>query len=335
MECREKEFTNVVWYIPLEYLENRYTGMMDRKVKKVFRERNVNYIEIEGKMLTDKIETGAFLDSEGTNYFKFSQLMEICKRFKSGDITDGDKFFVSDLWFPGIEAIKYMATFRKIDVKIYGIMHAGSWTDTDFVRPMETWAKDIEIGWFKMFEKVFVGSRFHKWDIVGKARAVQDKIEVTGLVFDSEYILSLIDQPVVKEDIVVFPHRLDDEKQPWYFDELAKYFGKSVKFIKTMELGLSKKEYFNLLARSKVAFSCALQENFGYGMLEAALLGVTPVVPNRLSYVDLYPVEVRYNDFSEAVKLVKRYLDRPVDISNVPKVFDGSVDRMVDIVFGE
>jgi len=83
-----------------------------------FRKQNKPFIKIDGALLTTKIETGAFLDSEGTNFYKFSQLQEVCKLFKEGIIKQDDTFFVSDLWFPGIEAIKYMAYFRGIRVNI-------------------------------------------------------------------------------------------------------------------------------------------------------------------------------------------------------------------------
>ena len=103
-------------------------------------------------------------------------------------------------------------------------------------------------------------------------------------------------------------------------------------FVKTMELDLSKEKYFDLLAKSKVVFSSALQENFGYGVLEAVALGCTPVVPNSLSYVEMYPRCFRYDSFSEAVDLILRYLSNLVDISYIAEYYNRSVSRIVSSI---
>jgi hypothetical protein len=121
----------MIYYLPLEHIERRYTALLDKQLMREFRKQKKAFIKIDGELLTTKIETGAFLDSEGTNYYKFSQLQKVCRLFKEGKIKQDDTFFVSDLWFPGIESIKYMAYFRGIRVNIKGLLHAGSFTETD------------------------------------------------------------------------------------------------------------------------------------------------------------------------------------------------------------
>lgn len=53
--------------------------------------------------------------------------------------------------------------------------------------------------------------------------------------------------------------------------------------------------YHKALSLCDVVLSCALQETLGITMYEAALHGVAVVVPNRLSYVEMYPEHVRYD----------------------------------------
>jgi hypothetical protein len=53
-------------------------------------------------------------------------------------------------------------------------------------------------------------------------------------------------------------------------------------------MGVSKTEYHELLRRSRFAVSFAEQETLGISMYEAACAGTAPIVPNRLSYKEMY-----------------------------------------------
>ena len=326
----------MIYYLPLEHIERRYTTLLDTQLMREFKKQKKEFVKIEGINLTDKIETGAFLDSEGTNFYKFSQLQKVCRLFKNNKIKDGDVFFVSDLWFPGIEAIKYMAYFRNIKIKVKGLLHAGSFTETDFVRGIEDWAKWIEIGWFHSFDKIFLGSNYIKKELIEKKRIIDfKKLEVTGLPFITNDLYKQAKKISwsKKKNIVIFAGRLDDEKQPWQFDELKKMFNikyseKKVKFIKTLEMNLSKKEYLKLLSESKVLFSSALQENFGYSVLEASAYNCNLLLPNRLVYPEFYSKECLYSNLEQAVDMLYKKLNKcensvrfaPRNNNNVKKI---------------
>src|SRR3972149_6167472 len=299
----------MIFYVPLEHLDKRYTVDMDRLIDTELKKRSLPHERIKGVPLTQEIETGAFLDANSTSHFKFSQLTTIAQLFQQKVVHNGDVFFFSDIWFPGIEAIKYMALFNNLSVKVGGYCHAGSFTETDFVRELEGWVRDIEIGWFKMLDFVFVGSTFAKSELIEKkVPKYFNRIHVTGMPFDYNYVRSFAFKGKKrKEDIVVFTGRLDDEKQPWLFDKLKEKLPE-YQYIKTMEQKLSKKDYYKLLARSKVVFSAALQENFGFGVIEAVTLGCIPVVPNDLSYREFFPSMYRYNVFPDAVEKVRYFM---------------------------
>ena len=51
---------------------------------------------------------------------------------------------------------------------------------------------------------------------------------------------------------------------------------------------LTKDEYHTLLGEAKIVFSANLQETLGISMYEGALVGAIPMVPNRLSYSEMY-----------------------------------------------
>lgn len=337
-----------VWYLPLEHIDRRYTKMMDEQLMRAFARRPVRTHRLYPEELPGEIVTGAFLDADGTNYFKAGQIRMVAEAFRKGRVKDGDKFFVSDLWFPGIEAIKYMAFFHNVKVELWGIMHAGSWTPSDFVAQMGPWCAHHERGWLTAADGVFVGSEFHRDEMVvslypvlmPECRDVKDKIHATGLAFDSQDVFKLagVGAPLPwdwRENRVVFAGRLDDEKQPWLFDELAERCADTgAEFIKTYELDLSKADYFRLLSYSKVIFSAALQENFGYAVLEAATLGVQPVLPDRVVYPEFYGEQHRYADMDEAERLTRDFLTNPAKPYD-PEWHDGGIERMLDTMLSQ
>jgi glycosyltransferase involved in cell wall biosynthesis len=116
-----------------------------------------------------------------------------------------------------------------------------------------------------------------------------------------------------KENFVIFAGRLDDEKQPWQFDQVIKAFRKKypkipITAIKTLERNLSKEQYLKLLSKSKIFFSSALQENFGYSALEAAAYNCNLILPDRLVYPEFYPQYCLYSNLDEAVDMIAKKL---------------------------
>jgi len=329
---------NMIYYLPLEYIDRRYTVLLDKWMTDEFKKQKKRFVTIQSDMLKQEIKTGSFLDSDGTNYFKFGQLREVCKLFKDGKVKDGDVFWLSDVWFPGIEAIKYMAYFHKITVKIKGLLWAGSFTETDFVRGMEDWAKWIEIGWFKMIDTIFCTSAFQRSELVEKGRVLDFlRIETIGAPFNYKDYYKIVPYKEWKdkEDLVVFVGRLVDEKMPWVFDRMEKHFRgiyPNVRFIKTMEVTKTKKEYLELLSRAKVVFSSALQENFGYAVLEGCAYNCNLVLPNRLAYPEMYPAECLYGSDEHAVNKIIWALKRPQNTLRFAKKQRTNVERIVKLV---
>jgi hypothetical protein len=57
---------------------------------------------------------------------------------------------------------------------------------------------------------------------------------------------------------------------------------------------LTKDEYHRHLAESKIVFSANLQETLGISMYEGALVGTYPLVPDRLSYTEMWEGGSKY-----------------------------------------
>ncbi|OZG72254.1 glycosyltransferase [Hahella sp. CCB-MM4] len=74
----------------------------------------------------------------------------------------------------------------------------------------------------------------------------------------------------------------------------------------------SRREYLSWLQRSDVVLSTALHEFQGLSVMEAVALGCRPVVPDRLSYPEMFPASCRYDSVSQAVELIRTAFERPV-----------------------
>jgi len=294
-------------YVPLEHIDGRYTVHMDRDITNYFVANNIEFIKIMPQLEAAPLPEGCFLNAAFTSKFKANQLMMIADLYEQDLIRDDDRFFFSDIWFPGIESIAYMNYFHKKTAKITGIIHAGSFTDTDFVRDMERWAKNFEDIVFDISDTIYCASNFIRDDIIKKRMVDPAKFVVSGLPVDYQELYNL--DVSYKEDRVIFNGRICDEKQPWLFDKLAdrvkEVMGRDdIEFVKTQDLDLNKDSYYKLLAESKCVVSYALQENFGFGIAEAAYLGCTPVLPNRLVYPELYDEKYLYDTHEESVIMV-------------------------------
>jgi len=124
-----------------------------------------------------------------------------------------------------------------------------------------------------------------------------------------EYLYKMF-KPQPKEDIILFPHRIAPEKQVDIFKDLEKELPE-YKFIVCQEHNFSKAEYHSLLERSKIVFSANLQETLGISCYEGALAGAIPMVPDRLSYTEMYSDDFKYpSEWTESWESYMKNKDR-------------------------
>ena len=90
-----------------------------------------------------------------------------------------------------------------------------------------------------------------------------------------------------KRDLILFPHRIAPEKQPEIFRDLAQSLPE-YEFVVCQDKQLTKDEYHTLLGEAKMVFSANTQETLGISPYEGVLVGAMPLVPNRLSYTEMY-----------------------------------------------
>jgi hypothetical protein len=108
-----------------------------------------------------------------------------------------------------------------------------------------------------------------------------------------EYLKQLIKPAGPKENIVLFPHRPAEEKQPELFRDLSKEFP-DWQFIICQEKKLTKPQYHAMLQKAKFVFSANLQETLGISWYEGLLAGALPLLPDRLSYREMAVADFKY-----------------------------------------
>ena len=335
----------LLWF-PLENLDKRYTKLTREWYRTEF-EKNFELVIIEGDELTQTIETGSFLDSCGTIYYKMSQFQKFAQMVRNNEVKDGDILFFDDLWAPGLHSVKYVTQMGKsINVKIFGVIHAGSHTPSDdvAVKLDKSWTRYFEQSIYELCDGVFVGSNFHKQVILNYIGVqYSGKIHNTGLPFNVSSVFRGSDTRnwVDKDNIVVFPHRRHPEKHHELFDRLEQDVKKEVdfevQFVRTMDLDLTNEDYYKLVGKSKVFVSFADQENFGYATLEAATFGNALVLPNRLVYPEFYPKSCLFDTYEQCKQMVMKSLSlkRPpgntINLSQIFK-FEHSIKNMLNII---
>lgn len=319
-----------IYVIDIEPLDNRYTKQwhyfIPRQLKKICTNKNI--VQISGDTSNYKsASTGKFFDFSKTCDYKASQARKISQLFIDNKVKPFDIFFFTDAWNQSVHTLKYLSELNQIPVKIVGIWHAGWYDSTDILGQTITntnWVKPLELSMYNAYDINFFATGHHV-DIfksmhdVDKSRAI-----LTGYPLD--YLDELINVDYKeKQDIVVFPHRLNDDKAPYVFDWIQKkiqHHFPEILFVKTQEHKLDKTEYYNLLNKAKVVFSCSKHENLGIGVYEAVKSGCVPVVPDKLSYVEMYPRSCRYTIHDDMYTDESKWVNAAELILNIVKTYD-------------
>ena len=99
-----------LWYMGLEPYKARYTLQLQEWNRAVFERRGINYEIVPGETLSNDqaIVTGQVLDAHGRTYFGMSQLMNLVRLMKAGEVNNEDVIYFEDMFQPGIESLPYI-----------------------------------------------------------------------------------------------------------------------------------------------------------------------------------------------------------------------------------
>lgn len=293
---------NTIWIIPIEPIDQRYTKQWYDNIPKTLAARigveglDYQIATIDGEDFAPEQRTeGAFLDFGATNVYKSTQTTTVSKMFSNGKVKAGDKFLITDAWNFIITPIKYMSDLLDIPVEIHSIWHAGAYDPSDILgyKMSKPWPWLQEQSWFMSSDYNYFATNSHK-NMFLKNLDIPEKYE--GKAIRSGQPHELIIEPLLnrqggtKTNKVMWPHRYNADKQP----DIAEDLNNDFDMVITQKMDLDKDAYYDVMATSKVIFSCALHENLGISVMEAVLTGAIPVLPDRCSYAEMYLPEFKY-----------------------------------------
>jgi glycosyltransferase involved in cell wall biosynthesis len=290
-----------IFLVDLESVETRYTGQWKTHVPALLRKAGHNVQVISGpEDIPSATTPGAFLNFGGTNIYKSVQVEQISRLFCNGAVHPGDHFIFTDAWHPGIINLKYMSELLGIPVVTHGLWHAGSYDPQDFLGRLvgnKPWVRHAEQSFFEAFDHNYFATEFHI-DLIFENLLHQGMpqrlvaCKESGKVVRSGWPMEYMHDTLVmyknmpKRDLILFPHRIAPEKQVEIFRDLKEHLPQ-YEFVVCQDQQLTKNEYHNLLGEAKLVFSANLQETLGISWYEGAVVDAIPMVPDRLSYIEM------------------------------------------------
>ena len=338
-----------IWIFELESIPTRYTGQWAEHIPQLLESQlgqDYKINRIKGVQKKTKPTPGAFLNFSDTNYWKSSQLCAFLELYDQGLTTPDDHFLFTDAWNPVIQQIKYMNDLLGYKWKLHGLWHAGSYDPHDFlgmaVSGRETWARNLEKSFYYALDHNYFATNFH-WDLFVdklffsfrdswfRLQIETEKAVISG--WPMEYMKDTL-KPYVssKRNLILFPHRVAEEKQVEIFRDLAKHMPQ-YEFVVCQDQELTKQQYHQLLGEAKIVFSANLQETLGISTCaECPLAGAVPLAPDRLSYKEIF---VRYLEFlypSKWTDNIDNYeICRPQLIKRIDSIIQ-NYDQLVPVI---
>ena len=366
-----------LYYMGLEPYKARYTLQLTDWNTRVFERRGINYVIVPGETLSNDqaIVTGQVLDAHGRTYFGMSQLMNLVKMMKAGEVTNEDVVYFEDMFQPGIESLPYIinqvpATSRP---RIFVRCLAQSIDPDDFVH---VWGMGKWMGFYEKMLDSFVDGVLAS----NEEMAMRMKIagwespiyNISGLAFGKEEVRSRIGSIIPFEQRkmrVGFAARWDQEKQPDFYMDLAErvnaknptiefavFSGSKLKsnndsyMARTRDLqargvltvyeDLEKNDYYNLLNDTRVLFNCALQDWVSNTVSEADTLGCNVLYPAYRSFPETFANDHTRLYIPWSIEDAESKLDTLLhtpspNIGKISDWTDGTIDRICDILEGQ
>ena len=303
-----------IFLVDLEAVETRYTGEWKHHLPALLRKHEHEVHVISGPTdIPNATTPGAFLNFGGTNIYKANQVEQMGRLFTEGRVNKGDHFIFTDAWHPGIINLKYMSELLGIPVKIHALWHAGSYDPQDFLGRLignAGWVRYAEKSFFCAIDHNYFATDFHinmfdnnllndglienpwKYEDMEEYREHR-KIVRTGWPMEYMPDTLIMYKGMPKRDLILFPHRIAPEKQVEIFRDLKEHLPQ-YEFVVCQDQHLTKNEYHNLLGEAKIVFSANLQETLGISCYEGAVVDAIPLVPDRLSYSEMYAEVWKY-----------------------------------------
>jgi len=365
-----------IFYMGLESYESRYTLQLTKWATTTMDRRGVEYVIVPGKTIDNSqaISVGQVLDAHGRSYFAMSQMMNIVEMMKDGTVTGEDAIFFEDMFQPGIESLPYIMNQipEKDRPKVWVRCLAQSIDPDDFVHVwgMAPWMSKYE----HMVNDFVTGVLASNEEMVAHMKIAgwtAPLYNISGLTFDRDEVrsrVSHIPDFSSRKMRVVFAARFDQEKQPNFFMDIAEQIAETYDIEFAIVSGgplrsnnpvylerardlekkgllkiydnLSKNEYYEIVANSRVLFNCALQDWVSNTVSEADALECNVLYPAYRSFPETFAndAERLYVPWSQqdAINKLIRHLNEPHrNMGKISAWTTGTMDRILDIMLGQ
>ncbi len=316
-----------IFYMGLEPYEGRYTLQLTDWTERAFKKRDIDYVIVPGTTIDDSkaIVTGQVLDAHGRSYFGMSQIMNLVKMMKAGEVTSDDIVFFEDMFQPGMESLPYIMNQSPEEYrpKVWIRCLAQSIDPDDFIHvwDMNKWMNLYE----QMCNEFVTGVLATNEEMVAHMKVANWKApiyNISGLSFGKEEVQSRVKEikPFEERTMrVVFGARWDQEKQPGFFMDMIDHWQQNkrlppVEFCicvggplrsnnkiyidrarqmekegtLTIYENLKKNQFYNILSDSRVLFNCALQDWTSNTVSEADSLGTNVLFPAYRTFPEVF-----------------------------------------------
>ena len=316
-----------LFYLGLEPYVARYTYQLQQWNEAVFKERNIEYVIVPGETLSNDqaIITGQVLDAHGRTYYSMTQIANLVRMMKAGELNSDDVIYFEDMYTPGIESLPYI--LNQVDAssrpRIFVRCLAQSIDPDDFVH---VWGMSKWMGLYeKMVDSFVDGILATNEEMVAHMKIAgwtAPIYNISGLAFGKQEVQSRVGDLIPFDERlprVVFAARTDQEKQPDFFMDLIEAWNKELPNSKvefavlsggplrgndpvaiarmqkmaaagTIKIydNLEKNAYYEILNNSRVLFNCALQDWVSNTVSEADALGCNVLYPAYRSFPETF-----------------------------------------------
>jgi len=221
--------------------------------------------------------------------FELYQIQE----YLNFDLKDSDILLLADISFPGLFS---SVLYHKKPEFCFAICHGTSKNKFDIFAHERFSKWKVESGHAELFNKIFVGSLYHK------LKLKWHDIKVIGMPDPPMPYKSSTKEKSI--DIISVsrktPQKVDEKIEQQVEDKYGKIYRKKYN---------SWDEYFEALSKSKILLITAQEETYGYQIIDCLKYGngCVPLAPHQFSYPELLSEDYLYRRFD--IKELFRKID--------------------------
>jgi len=290
-------------FVPQYPASMRYAEWWFWKFPQEFRNRGIE-VKVLGERAANEMGSRRglevwFSDINMSIEFECEQI----KEYRLLDIRDDDVLFHADLSFPGLF---HNVLFHRRPKKCFAFCHATSLNYLDYFSKDQKIKFPIEQATAQIYNKVFVGSEYHR-------RKLDFENAVVTYLPPPPFLSPLGTQEIDKEyDLISVSRPTEQKVDKGIEDEVEQCFGPIYR-----PRSHTWPEYFFNLAKSKILLISAWEETFGYQIIDAVINGCIPLAPNRLCYPEILPKAYLYDNINHLCDKVYTILNNQIPMASL------------------